>query len=233
MIKTAKTRSGELPLTELIEDMSLYPRSRVDEAHVGNLYEALAAGNTLPAIVVDAKSKRITDGWHRVRAYRRFLGDDADVPVELIAYKSEADMIYDAVRRNSAHGRRLDRVDRQRAIHMLEMAKYDATKISVALQMTPAKIEHLRVKVATSRTSTMHTIPGTRSISLKPSCQHMAGETLTKAQAEEHQSAPGTSYTLIARQLLGAVRVGLIDRENDKLMSLLKQLHEELSPIVG
>src|SRR4030067_3629137 len=91
-----KSVTKSLPLAELIEDMDFYPRHAVDSVHVANLVAALESGAILPPIVADKNSKRITGSWHRCRAYRRFLGDDCVIDAELVNYKSDAEMKYDA-----------------------------------------------------------------------------------------------------------------------------------------
>ena len=109
-----------MPLSELVEDWELYPRHSVDNSHVQTLALALETGATLPPIVADIKTKRITDGWHRARAYKRVVGNAAVVDVELVKYANEEELMYDAVVRNSRHGRRLDAIDQTRAVIMLE-----------------------------------------------------------------------------------------------------------------
>jgi hypothetical protein len=94
-----------LPLSSLMEDMDLYPRHSIDSTYVASLLEALKAGDQLPPIIIDKKSLRIVDGWHRARAYKRLHGASGSIDVITVQYKSEADIIFDAVKRNAGHGR--------------------------------------------------------------------------------------------------------------------------------
>src|SRR5215813_804283 len=108
----------EVKLVELIEDFDIYPRNDVSSTHVSMLCDAISIGDPVPPIVVDKKSKRIVDGFHRYRAYKR-IGRDK-IPAVWREYKSDAELFADAVRLNAAHGRAFDAYDRKRAILKLE-----------------------------------------------------------------------------------------------------------------
>lgn len=222
-----------MPLAELVEDMDVYPRHACDPLHVRSLADALEAGAKLPPIVADAKSKRVIDGWHRCRAHKLIYGPECSVSVELRTYGSEAELIEDAVRMNAAHGRRLDRMDQARAVVMLERAGVSVSRIPIVLNMPEARVETLRLRLATSRSTVTATVPGTRTIVLKRPVKHLAGHQLTAEQAKAHDSAPGTTYGLLARQLRDAVAFELLDREDAKLMEGLKSLYEALAEVFG
>jgi ParB-like chromosome segregation protein Spo0J len=217
-----------VPLAELIEDMDLYPRHAVDSAHVQQLVQALEFGATLPPVRADKKSKRLTDGWHRKRAYQRFLGTEASIDVELIPYKNEAEMLFDAVQQNAAHGRHLDRMDRTRSVMMLQSHGFTHEKIAFAIQVPEKQVQKYAIKIATVPKSSVDAIPGTQSISLKRPVLHMAGKTLTKAQAEAHRILPGTSFLLIAKQLCAGLSQNMVNLEDHKLVDQLMVLRDLL-----
>jgi len=218
-----------IPLAELVEDTDLYPRHAVDAAHVQALVFALESGANLPPLVADGKSKRLTDGWHRARALRRFLGPDAAVDVELVSYKDEAAMKFDAVVRNAAHGRRLDSIDKTRSVIMLRASGFNDAKISAALNMPEKRVEKLMVRVATAPKSSSTVVPGTNKVTLKRSVGHFDGRSMTKRQAEAHAMMPGTSFLLIAKQLCVGLAEGLVDLTDDRLVAQFRELHEELT----
>jgi hypothetical protein len=137
---------------------------------------------------------RIVDGWHRVRAYRRVVGDTAAIDVILRTYPSEADLLADAVAQNSTHGRRLDRIDQIRCIDLLSRAGLDTKAISVVLKVPEQKVQTLRVRIAVSQ-KTGEPIP------LKRSFVHLSGMKLSPLQEHAHDVAPGSSLLLTARQL--------------------------------
>jgi len=223
-----KTIHKSLPLAELVEDMDLYPRHAVDMSHVQALVFAMESGANLPAITVDRKSKRITDGWHRARAYKRFLGPEAVVDVNLIDYANEAAMKFDAAERNATHGRRLDAIDRTRCVVMLRAAGFNDSQISTALHVPESRVEKLAVKVATGPKGSRSAAPGTQSIALKRSVAHLAGEKLTKSQVDAHGMLPGTSFLLIARQLSAAIRENMVNLDDEKLVEQLRSLRDLL-----
>ena|GEM_PF-1201422 len=218
----------QLPLAKLVEDFDLYPRHAVDTAHVQSLVFALESGATLPPIIADKRSKKITDGWHRARAYRRVLGPEAVVDVELGPYKNKAEMIVDAVARNATHGRPFDAIDRTRSVVMLRTIGCSDAQIGLALKVPEARVEKLMVKLASAPKSSGETIPGTNRIALKRSVIHLAGQTLTKSQAQTHAMLPGVSFLLIARQLYQGLLEKMVNLEDEKLVKQLAELRDLL-----
>jgi len=227
-MSTVKT----MHLAELVEDMELYPRHNVDDGNVGSLAMAIKAGCQLPPIIADSKSKRIVDGWHRARAWKRVHGPKCTVEVELRKYSSEAEIIEDAVRCNAAHGRRLDSMDQTRSAIMLQKHGIPLERIALVLHVPEAQVEKLTVRVATSNTATKGTVPGTTSITLKRPMSHLAGKKLTAAQAQAHDMMPGTSFLLIARQLNTAIKTKLVNMEDDKLIEELRDLCKTLEKVL-
>ena len=219
------TSTVTVPLAELVEDMDVYPRHAVDTAHVQSLAFALETGATCPPLVADKKSKRIVDGWHRARAYKRVLGANGAVDVELIAYRDEEALIIDAVQRNAAHGRKFDAIDRVRAVLMLERQGVSTVKIAVAMSIPEDRVIKMMVRVAHGNTGT---VPGTKKIVLKRPVHHLQGTTLNKRQIEVHSMLPGTSFLLIARQLCRALEVDMVNLEDAKLIDQLRTLRDVL-----
>lgn len=217
-----------VPLCDLVEDMDFYPRHAVDDANVQKLAMALEAGCELPPLIADSKSKRIVDGWHRGRAFKRVHGPGATVPVEFRSYASEAEMLEDCIRMNSTHGRQLDAMDQTRAVLMLERAGLSKSRIALVMHVPEGRVDKLRLRIATCKVPTEATVPGTKIITLKRSASHLHGKTLTKEQAQAHDGAPGTSYLLLANQLKSAVQTGLINREDERLKAALIELRKML-----
>lgn len=228
-----KTKKVTIPLAELIEDMDLYPRHAIDSVHVRSLVLALEAGIALPLFRVDAKSKRITDGWHRSRAYRRFLGREAVIDVELVEYPNEAAMLFDAVRQNSSHGRRLDAIDQTRSVLMLTRHNFDAAHIAAALNVPEIRVQKLTLKTATGAKGALGVVPGTNQIVLKRPVLHLQGRKLTHEQAEVHGMLPGTSFLLIARQLFNALHASMVDLKDARLIAQLRELRDQLVTTLG
>lgn len=217
-----------MPLAEMVEDMSIYPRHAVDDSNVSRLVLAHKAGAQLPPPVIDERSKRIIDGWHRIRMYRRVLGDNASIEVETRDYASEAEMVLDAVTLNAVHGRALDRIDQVRVVLLCQQAGIEKVAIAAALHIPTDRVEKLQVRVAQAPKSRTGAATGTDSIALKRPVAHMAGKKLTEQQARVHISLPGTSFLLIARQLSDACSAEMVNREDAKVMAALSALHDTL-----
>ncbi len=213
------------PLAALVEDTAIYPRHSVDEMHVNSLVLALRAGVVLPPIVAEARSTRIVDGWHRVRAYRKVLGPQASVDVDLRTYKSDGDLLSDAVALNASHGRRLDRVDQVRAIHLLEVAGVQQERIAIVLHIPETRVEQLRVRIAIAE-PLGGGVPET--IALKRPALHLAGTELSQEQRAVHDSMAGTSFLLQAHQLRDALRLEFVNRADARLIEALRELQQAL-----
>jgi len=221
----------KLPLDELVEDTKLYPRVDVDTTHVSSLCEAMRQGQKLPPIIVDKRSRRIVDGFHRVRAWRRVYGAEAPpIEVELVDYADEAAILIDAVRRNAAHGRVLDSQDKIRIVRMMSNAGIAVTTIAETLHVTTDTAKALYAKVAEIEQHPAY--PADTHVEtyvpLKASVSHFAGRTMTPEQAEAHKSAPGTSYMLLVRQLQQGLEFGLVDDSNTTLREALVGLRTAL-----
>lgn len=207
-------------VSDLVEDLTVYPRAQVDTQHVTHLAAALEAGNTLPPLIADRKSNRLVDGFHRRRAHLQVFGIDALVDVELRRYKTEAELLTDAVTLNTNHGRNLTKVEQLRNTLRLQDMGVDDRVIAVALHTTPARVQTLRLRVAT-------VIDGDgneHQEALKRSTLHFAGRTMTADQVKAQATAPGVSYTFLIRQLQEALEFGLINGADGRVIVALTGL---------
>lgn len=226
-------RTTSLPIAELVEDESIYPRHAVDREHVTALTMALQSGAVLPPLIVDKASKRIVDGWHRVRCYRRVIGETAVVDVELRAYANDGEILLDAIALNATHGRRLDRQDQVRSVLLGERAGVTEVQLATVLHMPVERIPTLRIRFAGVPEGTPDAVPGTNTIALKRPVAHLAGVQLTSAQAAAHHSAPGTSYLMVVHQIRDALRFELVNQADQRLQAALLELRDELAKYLG
>jgi hypothetical protein len=215
-----------MPLAELVEDLSIYPRTNLSSVNIAKLVSSLEAGNQLPPIEADQESKRIVDGFHRRRAYLKVLGSDARIGVDLKHYESDGEMFAAAVEANSGHGLGLQEIEKRRAVFRLEAFGVEDGEIARVLRIPPPKIEQIRIRVATVTSETGAPI---RLEPLKRPAFWMQGQAMTEAQATAHRSAPGTSYRLPVRQIRDAVRFRLIDENDGRVIADLKSLATELN----
>jgi ParB-like chromosome segregation protein Spo0J len=223
-----------IPVSYLVEDFDLYPRTDVDHVNIASLTEAIRAGVTLPPIIAEEGTHRIVDGWHRRRAYLRALGPDATIEVDLRDYASDDELLLAAIQLNAGHGLRLKVIDQRRMAGMCSRRGISIERIALALHVTPEKVEELRVEVINIAPPPAAPPLEIKQVALpdplpmKRSVQHLQGQTVSWSQGEAIQRAPGTPYGLLVRQLRDAVGQALINREDHGLMAILHELHREL-----
>lgn len=201
-----------VPVEQLVEDLSVYPRFRVDDYHVSELAEALRAGAILPPCVVEAGTYRIVDGIHRKRAYAR--AGRSEVPCILRTYLSEADLFEEAMRLNAGHGRRLTAMDRRRCVLIAEELGLSLERISIALSATPEAIKKWAAQVAVDEVG--RPVPVKRG--LEPSTFW------TKKQQQVNERWGGMQASFYARQLILYLRGGFYREGDQRLTQLLDEL---------
>ena len=203
----------------------LYPREKIDSMHVTTILEARRAGVKMPPCVIDKKSRRFIDGFHRARAEQRLDGPDAEIEVIEKSYRNEGEMFLDAVRYNASHGRMLNSFDRAHCILLADNLKVDPGVLAGAMSVTVDKIGELRVsKIAKSNGL---------SVAIKRTIGHMAGKKLSKRQKDVNTKLGGMNQLFYVNQLCMLIESDLIDTENEDLMEGLAKLAELLDKMVG
>lgn len=209
-----------IKVSELLLDYELYPRERIEPFNVTQMIEALKAGRELPPIVVDRKSHRVVDGFHRVRAYQKLYGLDAEIPVDLKDYEDDSKMFYSAVSLNANHGRQLSSYDQARCIAKAETFKLEPEAISAALNMTLQRIAEMKVE----RFATYKMEPR----ALKRTTAHLAGKELTDEEAEYNVKAGGMHQSFYINQVIAMLEADTVNWENQKVGNALKKLYDLL-----
>ena len=212
--------SEKVKAAVLVLDFELYPRQKIDAVNVGEIAEAMEAGEVLPPIVADKKSKRVIDGFHRIRAALKVEGEDAEIEVEFRNYNSEAEMFKDAVLFNASHGRKLTSYDKTHCIFKAQRLGIENTEIQKILHFKPAKIEKFKIEKVGIYKKT--------NVPLKRTVQNLAGKKLTKAQVETNEKAGGMPVLFYVNQIIRVIESGSIDAENENLIEGLSQLLEVL-----
>lgn len=212
-----------IALEELILNFEdLYPRASVDSGHVTHLAEAMSLGIELPPIIADRKTKAVIDGFHRYHAAKRLKR--SEILVELRDYPNRAAMFLDAMHLNAGHGRTMSNFDRAHCVILAAKHKIEPEQIAAALSITVEKVGELRAdRIGKLRSA------GGASIPLKRTIHHMAGQTLSKAQAEAQEKLGGMDQLFYVNQLIVLIENKLLDIENEKLMAGLKRLADLLN----
>lgn len=206
----------ECRITELIQDWELYPRNDVSSAHVTALCNAVTYGDPIPPIIVDRKSKRIVDGFHRHQAYKRLKIES--VPVVYRDYKSDQDLYADAVRMNLAHGRPFDPYDRKRIVAKLGSFGLQATEIGRIVHLPKGRIEELAQDFTATR--------GGGTVVLKQGLvSELRGKTLTAKQAAVNERWSGYQPLYHVNQLIAVLDAG-ITPQSDTFRAAMDRLVE-------
>ena len=203
-------------LSELILDFDLYPRGGVDNHHVTEIAASIEAGASLPPLVIDKSSKRIIDGFHRWKAYRRIHGEEYETDCIEKTYKSEGDMLLDAMRYNASHGRALTQHDKAHCLILGIKFNLSEARIAEALNLTTARNGTLK----TTRIGKL----GRQPLALKQTIRHMAGRTLTEEQGRANDKLSGMNQLFYVNQIITLIENDLIDSENGELLDGMEKL---------
>jgi ParB-like chromosome segregation protein Spo0J len=206
----------------LVLDYSLYPRTKLDGVNVSDLAEAIKAGTPLPPIVVDSKTMRVVDGFHRVTAIIRLKVEE--IPVEYRNYSSDADLYLDAVVLNAHHGRRLGRLDHLRILDTAKTLSISTGRIASALGLTADRLESIR------ELRTAHD-PSGRPVALRAAVAHFAGRALTARQVEVNERLGGNSAFFWASRLADVVENNLVNWQDERLVNALNRLEKVLQAV--
>ena len=217
-------KAVRMKLSELVMDFSIYPRASLDSQHVSYLREADDAGFKLPPVVVEAKSKRIVDGFHRVKMYRAHYGDDYEIEVLLKSYPNDRELLLDSIRYNAHHGRTLSRYDRTHCITLAAEMKIPEAELASALSIRVEKIGELRV----GRTGELKIGNTIKTIALKRTIGHMAGLRLNKGQQEVNERLGGMNQVFYVNQIIMLIQSGLLNTADENLMAKIADLRRLL-----
>ena len=137
-------QTTKLKAIDLVMDWNLWPRQaaqRLDSTNVARMKEALRNGFSLPPVIVDKKSLRIIDGFHRTRAVLDLFGDDADIEAIVKEYKDEKEMFLEAGSTNHHHGLPMSPKDRAHFVSKARKMKIPWPAIAKALSTDSDKLK--------------------------------------------------------------------------------------------
>ena len=208
-MKTAKVSS-------LVLDFEIYPRTDVNSTNVSQIVEATVSGVEMPPVLIDRKSRRVIDGFHRCKAATRINGDDAEVGIIERSFKNDSEMLLEAIRLNSSHGYKLDSCDRTRCVILAAKLQITDSALGQALNVTTDRLAKLR--------NTRICPNGKLSVPIKTTIKHMAGQTLTARQKQANDRLSGMGQTFYVNQLIELFEADLIDWTNDQFIARIETL---------
>ena len=203
-------------LSELVLDFNVYPRGKVDSQHVAQFVTSIEAKVELPPIIVEKKSKRIVEGFHRFNAYKRAYDLDYEVTCIEKSYKDDGEFFLAAMQYNASHGRALTPHDQAHCLIMAENFKLSDHLVATALNLTTGRIKGLR--------STRIGKIGARPIALKQTIKHLAGRNLSENQEVANRKLGGMNQLFYVNQVVMLIENDLVDMDNNQLMNGFKKL---------
>lgn len=231
-----------IKLADLVEDFEIYPRHSVDSAYVSDLARAIEAGDQLPLIRVDKKTKRIVDGFHRARAWRKVLGRGGEIEADVRSYASEQELLKESIELNARNGRKLDQQDRCRSAILLERHGITLKEISVVLHTTETRVkELLNVRVVlvkpkpAAETDCETAPPSPEKRPAKPTAYPQPGEPPRELSEEQYrvmESSNGHRTSQTVTQLTRELESGLIEVTAPGLAERLWRLHDVIESVV-
>lgn len=218
---------SKMKIGELVFDFDLYPRSDIDTHNIAYMSQAEDAGVKFPPVIIDKKSKRIVDGFHRVKMYRQKYDDNYKIEVIEKTYGSEKEIFLDAIRYNASHGKMLSRHDRMRCVLQSERMRLKIDDVASALSMTIEKINQLKAE----RVGELRVGGTIQSVPLKRTIRHMSGKRLTKKQSEVNEHISGMDQKFYVNQLVMLIESNLLDQDDEILFQRLHVLWQQLGKL--
>ena len=215
----------KIKIKDLVFDDEIYPRSHVDIQTVNRFRNALSCGEVFPPIIIDKKTKRIIDGWHRATAYKIVFSDDTEVECELKEYKSELDLLVDAIRRNTRHGLPLTSYDKALCVTRLHKLGLNDELTRQHLLLTEKNYTSLVKRKLAFRNGDV--------VPIKRTFAHLAGTEIKEQTLDVNKRAGGHAPLFYVNQLIDLLVHDLIDLDNEhlceSLVKLSKLIEEKIS----
>jgi hypothetical protein len=226
-----------MKISELIIDFSLYPREKLNQDNVDRILLALESGlmpSNFPKIIIDKKSRKIVDGFHRKTAFEQFFGPDCEIETIEKNYSSDKDFYLDAVRYNSIHGKNLDfNFTIKKAIDL----KISSILISNSLNITKAytdKIVSAHKSIVVKHSSNLLLNHSNESVKKKKNNRYKYSKTENDYRYNESiaKLMEKISQERLLQEVADLIELGCLDMNNKKIIIQLERLQELLNKIV-
>lgn len=224
-----------IEIDRLITDFTIYPRVTVDKQHVGYMIASLEAGVDLPPIVIDKKSFRIVDGFHRVEAVKRckMVKKPKIISAIFKSYKDQKSIFIDAIKYNAGHGRALTQYDRAHCCVLGQELSISGDALASAMNITVEKLGKLKIdRVGKLHVAIRGKCGRSKKVPLKRTIQHMAGKTLSVKQGEVNEKLSGMNQKFYVNQIIMLIESDLLDLSDSELIEKLRRLKTLIEKIV-
>jgi hypothetical protein len=213
----------QVKVSSLKFDPAIYPRAWHSDEQVAQLQDAVAAGATLPPIIVDIDTMRIVDGVHRWK--RAQNAGDETILAELRNFETEQDVFETAIAANARHGYGYFEIDREHIYRRATSLNLSVERIAKALCCTVEKVE------AITRGFVKVEMPGP----IQPRAEKPKTRNTSAIRAHQGNSrreipppmeTPGANQMAYVNHLIVAVSNGRIDYRQDRITYALHNLAE-------
>lgn len=219
-----------VPAASLVLDFNLYPRLKISASNIRDLVDAAVFGAKIPPIIADRKSRRVVDGFHRVRAKLR-EGPDATIRANFHDYENEADILADAIRLNSAHGFKLNATDTVRIVHLAQGIGLDLERVADAMHTPVSELERRGKQIAVMASPSRRQVRNQEVVPLKRTFANLAGKSITPVQERANSQATGHPQSFLIQQVLNIIESGALDTENALVVARLSQLRDAINKL--
>ena len=211
----------KVKIMDIVIDPSLQIRE-VSSYTVSDYTEALRAGSVFPPMLIDSKN-RLVCGFHRFTAYKTVHGPEYEAVCEVSKFTKDADLIMEAAKDNSTHGKPLSTFEKKTvSLRLLKDHKVSAEKVSLILGVTVDRIEEW----AGITVTVIGPDKEKSEMPLKRGYEHMIGKTVSSLEYKEHKRHDyGVPLRTHVNQIISILKRTDIWVEDD---SILQDLLEEL-----
>lgn len=209
----------------LILDWKLWPRheaGKLDGTNVSKLKALLESGRQFNTpIVVDAKSLRVIDGFHRCRALLDVFGESAVTEAILRTYENDVAMRLEAARLANNGALQLTPKDR---VHFSLGMRRDRVPWPIIAEALDMDVERLKTLVEGRSVMTRDGVKIAVSAAAAPMAEHLAGRTASADQEHFARTANGNAPIMHARMLMNALKARGSIEYDEKTVAVLEEL---------
>ena len=110
-------QTDNVAISDVVVDLSIYPRSKPNTGMIEQYLDAMRAGDVFPPIVLEADTKRLIDGLHRLKAVEQLSKEDAKhdgkIPVQFVTVPEDVPAKLFAASFSVRHGIGITTADRK------------------------------------------------------------------------------------------------------------------------
>lgn len=226
MATTTKPETKQVPLRSIVLDEDIQVRG-VEPNTVSQYAEHMRAGCEFPPLILDKSTKRIVCGFHRYEAYKKVRQPNYKAACLLIDFADDAAIVRYAAQDNARHGRPLDTWDKKLLISRLQEYGDTLDEIAELLGVRPEKVYKLASEVVVVRGEDAPK-------PVKWSGRELRGRELSAEQYQYHvDHDSGQPTARLVSDLVKRFAAGMVNTEDDRLVSMLKTLHRQIHDSVS